>query len=182
MKKKFLVLGIILALVTAAAVPMAVMAAEEGTTDVTGTLGNEYSLTVPSTPQSLGTLAEGATANSITGLTVDAVTNDTGMTTVWITVEDADKAEAWAGLMYKVGDTSTTLADNFEIQGGSLGTAGWTDLSTTVHDLYGTSGSPGTLASPEVSDFGVNQPITDILAEAPASYKIVIKFTATFSP
>lgn len=177
MKKKILVLGIVLAMVLAVAVPMAVLAqSDTGTTDVEGDVGNTYTLTPP-IAQDFLTFSQGD--NSITTLTITASTNDIGISTVDIEVRDNNQS---SNIGYMLTGGTDPLAAPFQVQGGDLGTGGWTNLPTVITTMLtlasGDDISGGTFS---ITDFGINQPIANLTAETVGTYTITLYFEATFN-
>ncbi len=180
MKKRILALGMVLALVAVLAAPMVVLAAGTGhdTTTVSGTNPTTYAL-VPPDDITLSTFVVGS--NSAINKTVKAQTNDASVSAVKMEVRD-QKTSDNIGYMQKA--DITKLSAKFQVQGGDLGTGSWTSLpeavmGTLILEDYGSlSGTPPYYY--QITDFGVNQPIANLAAEAAGDYSITLLFIATF--
>jgi len=174
LKKKFLVMGIILAVVTAVAVPMAVMAANPGTgtSDVDGTLGTDYTITVPGTI-TLPALSTTGDVESTPADTIIATTNDDLMDHVTISVVGTHSTEP--GQLH---DGATYLSPALKIK-----SAGDISAWMTAQDLS-SAASSGSLALVTLSftadDITIIQPQ---LTGSPVAgtYTETIQFTATFT-
>ena len=163
--KKVLVLAMALTLMAALAMPMAALAAESDTTEVSGTVAAAIEVTAPA-PASLGDMVVGDNelASNIT-VTVNC-------TSLSWTLGAADKrvSPVSAGHM---DDTTTALTNALKIRGGDQ--SSYAALSGSDVLLEDTGAT--TAGQTDISDVNFQQTVE--YADQVGTYSIVITFTGT---
>lgn len=181
MKKKILVLGVALVLLSALVVPTAALA-ETGESSVGGTVGASYSLSVP-TPITLPPLVPNTTVESSAVADIAIDTSTTG--TVTLTVRDKEQA-SHIGQLYCTA-ASYPLTAPLKVKCGTSATddsaieaytALPTVVTTTLTIVNAKAISAGVTYNPAAGLF-VEQAV-EAIAEA-GDYSLILYFEATFS-
>ena len=163
--KKVLVLAMALTLMAALAMPMAALAAESDTTEVSGTVAAAIEVTAPA-PASLGDMVVGDNelASNIT-VTVNC-------TSLSWTLGAADKrvSPVSAGHM---DDNTTALTNALKIKGGDQGSYAALSASDVLLETSGAASAGET----DISDVNFQQTVE--YADQVGTYSIVITFTGT---
>ena len=168
MKKRILILGMVLALVAAMAMPMVALAGSTGTTEVSGQIAWEYTITPPAAI-TLGTFNT-AKDYEATGKSISVSTTDPTITMCGIKVKDTKGTDV--GFLM---NGAIKLTNPLQVMGGALTYSPLTEERTLRIDS-----TP--ILDAGMSNFGVKQTIASgDLTKAAGSYSLTLTFTATFS-